>query len=80
MFNMVGAFAEFERGLIRERTLLGLERARRRGSRLGRPKVGPTTERQIVALLEAKTPVNRIVRQTGVGVSVVYRIKKAMAA
>src|SRR5690606_10345415 len=61
MFNMVGAFAEFERGLIRERTLLGLERARRRGSRLGRPKVGPTTERQIVALLEAKTPVNRIV-------------------
>lgn len=80
MFNMVGAFAEFERGLIRERTLLGLERARRRGSRLGRPRVGPTTERQIVALLEAKTPVNRIVRQTGVGVSVVYRIKKAMAA
>ena len=80
MFNMVGAFAEFERGLIRERTLLGLERARRRGSRLGRPKVGPTTERQIVALLEAQTPVNRIVRQTGVGVSVVYRIKKAMAA
>jgi len=80
MFNMVGAFAEFERGLIRERTLLGLERARRRGSRLGRPKVGPTTERQIVALLEAKKPVNRIVRQTGVGVSVVYRIKKAMAA
>lgn len=80
MFNMVGAFAEFERGLIRERTLLGLERARRRGSRLGRPKVGPTTERQIVALLEAKTPVNRIVRQMGVGVSVVYRIKKAMAA
>lgn len=76
MFNMVGAFAEFERGLIRERTLLGLERARRRGSRLGRPKVGPTTERQIVALLEAKMPVNRIVRQTGVGVSVVYRIKK----
>jgi len=37
MFNIFCAFAEFERELIRERTLEGLERARRQGKRLGRP-------------------------------------------
>ena len=33
----MSAFAEFERELIRERTLDGLERARRQGKHLGRP-------------------------------------------
>jgi DNA invertase Pin-like site-specific DNA recombinase len=32
-----GAFAEYEAALIRERTLAGLEAARRRGKKLGRP-------------------------------------------
>lgn len=39
MLHMVAAFAEFERALIRERTVLGLEHARRQGQRLGRPKL-----------------------------------------
>ena len=34
--QMIGAFAEFERSLIRERTRAGLEAARSRGVRLGR--------------------------------------------
>lgn len=38
--NMLSAFAEFERELIRERTRLGMERARRRGQHVGRPRVG----------------------------------------
>ncbi len=36
-FTLLGAVAEFEREMIRERTLLGLEAARRKGVRLGRP-------------------------------------------
>jgi putative DNA-invertase from lambdoid prophage Rac len=32
------AFAELERNIIRERTLAGLERARKQGKKLGRPK------------------------------------------
>jgi DNA invertase Pin-like site-specific DNA recombinase len=35
------AVAEFERALITERTLAGLEVARRRGKRLGRPPLDP---------------------------------------
>ncbi len=36
MMNILGAIAEFERELIRERTIAGLERAKAKGSRLGR--------------------------------------------
>ena len=38
MFNLLSSFAEFERDLIRERTVDGLERAKKQGKRLGRPK------------------------------------------
>ncbi len=36
-FHILGAFSEFEREQIRERTLDGLERAKRQGKSLGRP-------------------------------------------
>src|ERR1039458_9480227 len=39
MFHVVGAMAEFERELIRERVRAGLAHARSKGQRLGRPKV-----------------------------------------
>lgn len=38
MFQILGAFAEFEREMIRERTINGLDRARAQGKKLGRPK------------------------------------------
>lgn len=36
--NIFAAFAEFEREIIRERTLDGLKRAKKQGKTLGRPK------------------------------------------
>ena len=38
MFHMIGALAEFERNLIRERTMAGLEAARARGKKGGRKR------------------------------------------
>jgi putative DNA-invertase from lambdoid prophage Rac len=38
MLQILGAFAEFEREIIRERTMAGLDRARAQGKTLGRPK------------------------------------------
>lgn len=38
LFNLLSSFAEFERDLIRERTLEGLHRAKTEGKQLGRPK------------------------------------------
>lgn len=36
--TILGALAEFEKNLIRERTLIGLDHARRKGKVLGRPR------------------------------------------
>jgi len=36
-FHIFAAFSEFERDIIRERTMLGLDRARAEGKQLGRP-------------------------------------------
>lgn len=38
MFTIISAFAQLERDLISERTRAGLERARARGKKLGRPR------------------------------------------
>ena len=37
-FQILSAFAEFERELIRERTIEGLRRTKEQGTKLGRPK------------------------------------------
>lgn len=80
MFNVMGSLAQFERELIRERTMLGLERARKQGKTLGRPKVSAGTEQRIADMLRASVPVNKIMRLTRVGASTVYRIKKELEA
>jgi DNA invertase Pin-like site-specific DNA recombinase len=48
MLQMVGAFAEFERAMLRERTKAGLDAARREG-RIGgrRPKLSPQQQAEI---------------------------------
>jgi DNA invertase Pin-like site-specific DNA recombinase len=52
MMQMVGAFAEFERAMLRERTKAGLDVARKRG-RIGgrRPKLRPHQQEEIVVLV-----------------------------
>jgi DNA invertase Pin-like site-specific DNA recombinase len=50
MFQMLGVFAEFERGIIRERVNAGLARARANGTKLGRRRVGQAVEAQILEL------------------------------
>ena len=52
-FQMFAAFAEFERNLIRERTLIGLSSARARGRTGGRPqKLSEKDKEQIKILLQ----------------------------
>lgn len=38
MLNILGAFAEFERDIIRERTIAGMQRAKANGKHIGRPR------------------------------------------
>jgi DNA invertase Pin-like site-specific DNA recombinase len=56
MMQMLGAVAEFEREMIRERTLHGLEHARRAGRPLGRkPSLSPSQRAKVIAEIEAGT-------------------------
>ncbi len=49
MMHIIGAFAEFERGIIRERTAAGLAAARSRGVKLGRARaMTPSEEAECV--------------------------------
>jgi DNA invertase Pin-like site-specific DNA recombinase len=52
MMQMVGAFAEFERAMLKERTKAGLEAARREG-RIGgrRPKLTSRKQAEIVRIV-----------------------------
>ncbi len=45
MFQVTGAFAEFERSMIRQRVRAGLARAVQQGKHLGRPKIDPAIEK-----------------------------------
>ncbi len=69
MLQMAAVFAELERGMIRERVMAGLERARKQGKALGRPKVKRKTEDAIRARLAAGTGILKTARELGVGVS-----------
>ncbi|MFH1933350.1 MAG: recombinase family protein [Pseudomonadota bacterium] len=50
VFHVIGAVAEFERDIIRERVVAGLANARRKGKRLGRPPVSMATIERAKAL------------------------------
>src|SRR5215831_16625341 len=46
IFQITGAFAEFERSMIRQRINAGLKRALAQGKTLGRPQIAPEVERE----------------------------------
>jgi DNA invertase Pin-like site-specific DNA recombinase len=74
MFQMCGVFAEFERGMIRERVNAGLARAKAQGVTLGRRKVKASVEARIRELRAEGTGILKIGRRVGVGTSVVQRV------
>ncbi len=67
LFHVLGAIAEFERDLIRERTRAGMRAARRRGKRIGRPRAisGSATFALERALSEGRS-VRSLARELGV--------------
>jgi DNA invertase Pin-like site-specific DNA recombinase len=74
MFQMLGVFAEFERGVIRERVNAGLARAKAKGTKLGRRRVKPSVEALILELRAKGDGILKIGKKLGVGTSVVQRV------
>jgi DNA invertase Pin-like site-specific DNA recombinase len=79
-FHVTGAFTEFERGMIRSRVNAGLDRARAKGVKLGRPKVASGTEDAIRARLATGEGMLKVAKGLGVGVSTVQRVRAAVAS
>ena len=80
MFQITGAFAEFERGMIRQRIRAGLRRAVEAGNQLGRPKIDPALEKRIQSQLRAGKGMLAIARECIVGTGTVQRIAREMEA
>jgi len=71
--GMLAVFAGFERDLIRERVSAGLDAARARGKRLGRPPLASATQDRIRVLSAAGASQRAIARELGIGVGSVSR-------
>ena len=78
MFQVCGAFAEFERSMIRQRVNAGLKRAVEAGKQLGRPRIDPALEKRIQSQLRAGKGMLKVARELGVGTGTVQRIKAEM--
>ena len=71
---MCGVFAEFERSIIQERVKAGLARARKKGVKLGRPRISATMEGKVLDARQGDRGMNNIARKLGIGVSTVQRV------
>lgn len=80
LFGMIAVFSEFERAMIRDRVLAGLERTKAKGTRLGRPPMDAAKVEAIRALLIVGTGIRETARRTGAGTATVQRIRTAMLA
>ncbi|WP_025286842.1 recombinase family protein [Granulibacter bethesdensis] len=75
IYQIFGAFAEFEKALITERTQMGLAAARVRGRRGGRPAaLGEEEIRRAKAMLaDPQMSVGEVAQQLGITQSTLYR-------
>lgn len=74
MLSMVGAFAEFERSMIRSRQAEGIALAKARGAYKGRPR--SVTDEQISKLkaaLAQELPLTKATRKVGISRTTAYR-------
>jgi DNA invertase Pin-like site-specific DNA recombinase len=75
VFHLFAALAEFERGLIRERTMAGLANARAKGRTGGRPR--SLAERDLIAvkalLADEQITMAEVAKRVGISPATLYR-------
>ncbi len=76
MLQVLGAIAEFERNLIRQRQREGIEKAKRAGKYRGRPT---SIDRESVGqLLKSGLAPAKVARLANIGIASVYRIRREL--
>jgi DNA invertase Pin-like site-specific DNA recombinase len=76
LFGMLGVFSEFERAMIRDRVMAGLDRARAAGKRLGRPRTSPFKISRIRAALDEGRGVRETARLLKVSPAKVSQVRR----
>lgn len=77
IFHLMGALAEFERSLIVERTQAGLQAARKRGVRVGRPRsLTPAQVKHARKLIDSGERPTAVAGTLSVNRSTLYRAMK----
>lgn len=77
MLQVLGAFAQFERKLIKERQLEGINNAKRQGRYLGRPKkISDEDKKVIIEMHQNGCTPSFIAEKFNVSLSLVYKLIK----
>ena len=78
LFQVTGAFAEFEREMIRSRIKAGLERARKYGTKsgrpIGRPKMPDARRRAIIEARARGLSIRAIAKELGASTATVQKV------
>ena len=78
LFSLLGAFSQFEREMIRERVVSGLENARRKGRIGGRPtNLTNEIRTKILELKAAGATIRKIKDECSVGTATIYKVIRA---
>ncbi len=78
MLQMMGAFSEFERNLIRERQREGIEIAKKKGKKFGRPsKLNQEQVQSIKSRLKNGESKNKLSKEYGISRPTIYRLLAA---
>jgi DNA invertase Pin-like site-specific DNA recombinase len=80
IFQVCGAFAEFERSMIQTRIHAGLKRAKAQGKTLGRPKVDEATQAAIMRSLKEGVGIKKTAATLGCGIGTVIRVRNEAGA
>ena len=76
---MLGVFSEFERAMIRDRVMAGLDRARSFGKRLGRPRTAPFLVELMRAALDEGCGVRETARLLKISAAKVSEVRRMSA-
>ena len=78
MFSLLGVFSQFEREMIRERVISGLENARNKGRIGGRPtNLTNEIRTRILELKAAGATIRKIKDECAVGTATIYKVLRA---
>jgi DNA invertase Pin-like site-specific DNA recombinase len=73
IFHVIAAFGEFERNLIKERSIAGLAAARKRGVVFGRrQKLSSQEQKKLIESYKSGTPIKEINKQFSISKTYIY--------